>query len=105
MNNEKQVEPIAAVCRVWCDSGDYILFFPDYSANPGYVESWMWVGQHGEADPGICRRPYTRSATADEAARAIADYERCYNGINGEFFQLRQLKHLRRPLSGGRHGR
>lgn len=104
MNNEKQIETICAVVRVHIESGNYVVFFPDdYNPRNGCIGSWMWFGQHGEASYGVARRPYTRPATDKEVARAFRDYEYCYQGINGEFFKLRQLKRLRRPL-GGRHG-
>jgi hypothetical protein len=96
---KKSVEIICAVVRVHIESGQYVIFFPDdYNPRNGCIGSWQWVGQHGEASYGFARRPYTRPASADETARAFSDYIRCYSGINGEHFTLRELKRLRRPV-------
>ena len=43
------------VFRKFRDTGEIIALLPDNPANPGMVDSYMHVGQHGEASVGIAR--------------------------------------------------
>jgi len=43
------------IFRKFKDGGDIIALLPDVPANPGRIMSYMHVGQHSEASPGIVR--------------------------------------------------
>ena len=65
------------IVRMWCkEPKTAILFFPDCdNAQPGNIASWEHIGQHGEADPLIMRKPHTRIATPQEAREAVDQFE------------------------------
>lgn len=67
------------IVRIWNNEDhEAIIFFPDRDANPGMINSWMWIGQHGEALVKIMTKPVTRRATERETLEAVKLYENCY---------------------------
>lgn len=68
------------VVRVWLqEPKNIILIFPhEKFSRSGDVMSWIPSEGHAGADLGICRRPYTRPATADETVQVVKNYETWY---------------------------
>jgi hypothetical protein len=72
--------------------GDFIAFFPESSANIGGIECWQIIGQHGEASYDYyrdCRKP--RKDKTEEVEKFMRIYLNDYNGINGDFFELKRV--------------
>ena len=58
------------IFRKW-PSGGVIAILPDNEANPGRVDMYEHIGQHGEGDPGIVNittpaKPHEYSALHEE---------------------------------------
>lgn len=74
------------------------LFFPETAANAGCIEVWAPIGQHSEAHMDYYHE--LRNPTPDEAASAIAQYERHYNvrcqRVMRDSPQLRQRRWTRK---------
>jgi len=70
---------------------EVIALLPDNLASWGYIDSYMHMGQHGEADPGLPGR--TRLATE-------AEYLPLLRELEGIGYKLRICKRLTRPFGG-----
>lgn len=69
------------IFRVWNDKArDPIAFILGYQCNPGRVMSYEHVGQHGEADYGLCLTR-TRPATRSERAPLVRELQQLYGPI------------------------
>jgi len=67
-------EKTRVIFRTFDDTKEVIAFLPDVPANPGYVMSYMHVGQHGEADYlGLVKR--THLSYPDEFAALKRELE------------------------------
>jgi hypothetical protein len=68
----EEIKMDRVIYRKWKDTGEVIAFLLDVDANPGFVVSYMHVGQHGEADYRLClsrtvpAKPYEFSSLARE---------------------------------------
>ncbi len=72
--------------RLW--DKDVIAFLPDNEANPGRVDSYEHIGQHGEADYlGLLSR--TKPATKDE-------YQDLYDELTSIGYDLKVMRRLTR---------
>ena len=61
-------EQTTVIFRTFLKRGDVIALFPFEPADSAGLDcmSYQHIGQHGGADPSICRRPYTRPSTPAE---------------------------------------
>lgn len=59
------------IFRKWVGSGGIIALLPDNPSNPGMVDMYEHIGQHGEGSPGIIRA--TALAKPQEYADLLAE--------------------------------
>ena len=72
------------IFRKW-RNGDIIALLPDNEANPGMVDMYEHVGQHGEGSPAIIG--ITKLASPDE-------YNELLNELRGIGYELRVMRRL-----------
>lgn len=79
------------IYRTFLDGGDVIALFPfEPSDNAGhFCMSYQHVGQHGRANPLICRRPITRPSTPAEISGLVCE-------LRGLGYKLRGLQRVPR---------
>lgn len=69
-------EETRVVLRRWntvADGHDIIALFPDLEWCAGMVTSYMRIGQHGGADPGIVARTIPVDPTSEDAAALLRE--------------------------------